>query len=59
MKVRSNEEINKYNDDMFEQEKAKLRQVDPHTVIEYIRSSVEILMNLKQEEFEENKKKTK
>ena len=44
---------------MFEQEKAKLRQVDPHTVIEYIRSSVEILMNLKQEEFEENKKKTK
>jgi hypothetical protein len=56
VKVRSNDEITKYDHDMFDQEKDKLRQIEPSTIIEYIRSSVEILMNLKQEEFEANKK---
>jgi hypothetical protein len=32
---------------MFDQEKDKLREVSPHVVLDYIRSSIEILMNLK------------
>lgn len=59
VKVRSNDEITHYDNKIFEQEKDKLRCTDPHTIIEYIRSSVEILMNLKQEEFDAEKKKKK
>jgi hypothetical protein len=59
VKVRSNDEINNYDEGMFEKEKAKLREVDPHTVLDYIKSSIEILMNLKSEEHTVNKRKKK
>ena len=47
VKVRSNEEISTYDESMFDKEKEKLREVSPHVVLDYIRSSIEILMNLK------------
>lgn len=50
VKVRSNEEINNYDESMFEKEKQKLREVNSHTILDYIKSSIEILMNLKSEE---------
>jgi len=50
VKVRSNEEISNYDELKFEKEKEKLRGLSPHTVLDYIKSSIEILMNLKNEE---------
>jgi hypothetical protein len=47
VKVRSNDEITNYDENMFDLEKDKLREVSPHVVLDYIRSSIEILMNLK------------
>ena len=38
------------NDDKLEEERDRLREVDSFTVLDYIRTSVEILMNLKIEE---------
>jgi len=35
---------------MLKQEREKLRDTDPFTVLEYIKSSIEILMNMKMEE---------
>ncbi len=37
---------------MLEEEKARLEEVDSFVILDYIRSSVEILMNLKMEEHE-------
>ena len=36
VKVRSNEEINNYDESMFDKEKQKLRDLSPHTVLDYI-----------------------
>jgi hypothetical protein len=58
VKVRSNEEITNYDETTFDKEKAKLREIQSHTVLDYIRSSIEILMNLKTED-QDNKKKDK
>lgn len=57
VKVRSNDEISKYDASTFENEKQKLREVDPHTVLDYIKSSIEILMSLKSEEHAAAKRK--
>ena len=35
---------------MLKQEREKLRDIDPFTILEYIKSSIEILMNMKMEE---------
>jgi hypothetical protein len=35
---------------MLREEREKLRDTDPFTVLEYIKSSVEILMNMKMDE---------
>jgi len=35
---------------MLKQEREKLRDTDPFTVLEYIKSSIEILMNMKMDE---------
>lgn len=59
VKVRSNEEISNYDESVFEKEKDKLRELSPHTVLDYIKSSVEILMNIKSEERKGKKKKDK
>lgn len=59
VKVRSNEEISNYDETTFEKEKQKLRLVSPYTILDYIKSSIEILMNLKSEEVAANKHKRK
>lgn len=35
------------NEDVLEDERNRLREVDSFTILEYIKTSVEILMNLK------------
>ena len=37
---------------MLADERDRLREVDPFTVLEYIKTSIEILMNMKMEEHE-------
>ncbi len=39
-----------YDEETLIQEREKLRELDPFTVIDYIKASVEILMNMKTEE---------
>ena len=53
VKIRSDEEIDEYNKDIFEEEKKQLRDVDGYTLIDMIKSSIEELMNMKMEEEEE------
>ena len=43
---------------MLKQERDKLRDTDPFTILEYIKSSIEILMNMKMEEQKPAKSKT-
>lgn len=43
---------------MLKQERDKLRDTDPFTILEYIKSSIEILMNMKMEEQKPANKKT-
>ena len=43
---------------MLKQERDKLRDTDPFTILEYIKSSIEILMNMKMEEQKPAKNKT-
>lgn len=50
VKIRSDEEIDNYNENMFGVEKDEMKGVDGFTLIDYIKSSVEILMNMKQSE---------
>lgn len=50
VKIRSDEEIDNYTEEQFKKEKEALREVDGFTLIDYIKSSVEILMNMKIEE---------
>jgi len=47
VKIRSDEEIDNYTEEQFRQEKESMREVDGFTLIDYIKSSVEILMNMK------------
>ena len=52
VKIRSQEEITKMNEDAMEQEKSKLACVDTLDIIDYIKQSVEILMHMRMDEFE-------
>ena len=52
IKIRSTEELDKITDDILEEEKKKLDQVSGFQVLEYIRTSIEIIMNLKIEDLE-------
>ena len=51
VKIRKNEEIDKFNDKKLEEERAELLEDEPSacTLIGYIKSSIEILMALKYE----------
>jgi hypothetical protein len=50
--------VENYDDFAKEKEIDKLRQTDPVTIIEYIKTSIDILVNMKvQEKIEENEKK--
>ena len=52
VKIRSDDEIDNYTEEQFKKEKEHMREVDGFTLIDYIKSSVEILMNMKIEENE-------
>ena len=47
-------QIDAYNDEMQMREKEKLKETDTVLIIDYIKSSIEILLNLKLEEQEMN-----
>ena len=50
VKVRSTEEITNYNEDKLEEEREVLKEATPLLLVDYIRSSIEILMNMRAEE---------
>ena len=50
VKIRSDDEIDNYNEKQFLKEKNGLRNVDGYTLIDYIKSSVEVLMDMKMDE---------
>lgn len=61
VKIRSNDEVNFsvlikitqidiYDETTLSAERQKLKDVDPFTVVEYIKASVEILMNMKNDD---------
>ena len=52
-------QIDNYDDLQFNKEKDKLKAIGPLHLVQYIRSSVEILMNMKLEELEQQKKEDK
>ena len=52
VKIRSQEEIHKMNEDAMELEKSKLGTIDTLDIIDYIKQSVEILMHMRMDEFE-------
>lgn len=55
VKIRSQEEIQQMSDEAMEQEKINLNCVDTLDIIDYIKSSVEILMHMRIDEFEQFK----
>ena len=60
IKIRSTEELDQINDGNLEDEKFKLLNgSDCFQILEYIRSSIEIIMNLKIEDLEKNDGKKK
>lgn len=50
MKIRSDEEIENYNKETFSKEKDELNDVDGYLLIDYIKQSIEMLMNMKMDE---------
>ncbi|CDW79975.1 UNKNOWN [Stylonychia lemnae] len=52
IKIRSTEELDKIDESHLEKEKKKLLKQDGFQILEYIRSSIEIIMNLKIEDLE-------
>jgi hypothetical protein len=55
VKIRTNDEIDLYDENRLEIEREKLRttnKVDELTLIDYIKLSIEIMMNMKYEDFE-------
>lgn len=65
VKIRSNEEvindsfadnshiqIDNYSEDLLSRERRKLRDVESGTLVEYIKTSIEILMNMRLEEYQ-------
>lgn len=58
IKIRSTEELDQINEDNLKGEKKKLlKNCDCFQLLEYIRSSIEIIMNLKIEDLEKNDQK--
>lgn len=50
VKIRSNDEIDHYDEDSLSKERQKLLEMDPFTVLDYVKTSIEILMNMKYEQ---------
>ena len=53
VKIRSGEEIDGYNEELFKQEKQELKALDGFAIIDQIKTSIEMLMNMKVEEQDE------
>ena len=53
VKIRSDEEIDGYNEALFKHEKRELMDLDGFSLIDQIKQSIEILMNMKVEEQDE------
>ena len=54
MKIRSNEEIDNYSENDLEQEKLELMQkTNPLEILDYIKNSIEILLNMKDDDYED------
>lgn len=51
VKVRSKTEIEAYTEAQLQEERQNLYEAEPEAIIEYIRTSIEILMNLKVEDY--------
>lgn len=52
MKIRSTDDIANFSDEQMEEERERLYKVESLEILDYIRQSVEILMNMKGDEFE-------
>ena len=50
VKIRSDDEIDNYTEEQFRLEKKQMREVDGFTLVDYVKSSIEILMNMKIDE---------
>ena len=48
-------QIDAYNEEVLSEERDWLRDTNPFTILEYIKTSIEILMNMKMEEQQEMK----
>ena len=60
IKIRSTEELDQINESNLKLEKSKLsKSCDSFQILEYIRSSIEIIMNLQIEDLEKNDHKKK
>ena len=53
VKIRSDDEIDEYSKDLFEKEKREQDGVNGYDLIDYIKQSIEVLMNMKMEETEQ------
>ena len=65
VKIRSNEEVSQfkllivflqidaYNEEVLQEERERLKDTNPFTILEYIKTSIEILMNMKMEEHQD------
>lgn len=59
VKVRSKDEISEYSEDKLAEEKDLLGDTSIHALINYVKTSIEILMNLKVEDYISLKKQEK
>ena len=50
VKIRSDDEIDDYGKDLFQKEKGEMKNVDGFKLIDHIKSSVEMLMNMKMDD---------
>ena len=53
VKIRSDDEIDNYNEDLFREEKLQMKKMDGFSLIDQIKTSIEMLMNMKVEEQDE------
>lgn len=58
VKVRKSQEIEQYSEEKLEEEREILKRADEMLIIGYIKTSVEILMNLRSEEQEMSKEES-
>ena len=59
VKVRSSDEIDRFGQDQFKKERERLLKFDSMTILDYIKTSIEILMQIKDESNDNNYKKDK